>query len=180
VKTLVLTKRDPSTQVVQRELVRVTGIDSKEWGEHEQVWESREDVVKELEQLIVEAVKDLDKMEDNWSFDLDLLHSALTGDTRMVSLKQYPQAQDGHQACYQAVVETMSVPITPIQGGPLRGAVYAVDLFPFASHQIAEKLGLYVEDLPGQDGWQRAISRINFQLRFDFDLENGTVVYRAV
>lgn len=180
VHTLVIPKLDPSTEVVDRELVRIHDLRSTVWGEHETIWQSKDEVERELEQLIVSAVEDLEQMETSWELDRDLLKSALTGDTRMVSLRQYPDAQDGHRACYQAIVETMSIPVSPIQGGLLSGEAYAVDIHPYDSHRIVERLGLYVTDVPDQPGWQRAISRLNFHLRFDFDLDNGTVVYRAV
>jgi hypothetical protein len=70
------------------------------------------------------------------------------------------------------------VPTTPIRGGHLTGESYAIDIHPYDSHRIAEKLGLYVEEVG--DGWQRATSALHFQLQFDFDLDDGVVVYRSV
>jgi len=178
VSTFVIPKFSPESQVVQRELIKIHEPDSEAWGEHPHTWDNKNDVTEELEQLIVAIVEDLAQMEDNWEFDRDLLHSALTGDTRMVSMRQYPDVHDARRAAYQAVVETMSVPITPIRGGHLTGEAYAIDIHPYDSHRIAEKLGLYVEDVG--DGWQRATSVLHFQLQFDFDLDDGVVVYRSV
>jgi len=180
VKTFVIPEVCAANEVVPRELIRVQDTQSSQWGDHPQTWGSKQDAVRELEQLIAAAVADLDQMEANWDFDLDLLRSALTGDTRMVSLKQFPDTQDAHRACYQAIIETMSVPVSPLQGGLLKGGPYAVDIQNFQSHQIVKRLGLHVTAAPGGDGWQRAESRINFQVKFDFDLDDGKVVYRSV
>lgn len=177
VSTYVIPTYGVNTQVVQRELIRIHAPGAEQWGEHSTTWHNDEDVFRELEELIVAAVGDLDQIETSWDLDRDLLRSALTGDTRMISLRQYPDARDGRIACYQAIVETMSVPTSPIRGGQLSGAAYAVDIHPYDSHRIAERLGLYVSGIEG--GWQRAESRLHFQLRFDFDLDNGKVVYRS-
>lgn len=91
----------------------------------------------------------------------------------MVFLKQFRDAIDGSQACYQAIVEA-DTQVTGFAGGNVLCNDYDIKIAPLASHPIAADLGLkQPEDLPA-DTFRPTLA---FRVQFDFTLTAATQVY---
>lgn len=151
-------------------LVRVHAVDRSQFGEPSNEWTSSDDVVAGLARELEKSAR-----EDGWAEDLALLGELLTGDQLLAALKQFPCLTDAHTACYQAIVETPSRAISPIRGGLIDGT-YRLAIKPYASHRVAENLGLTTRDT--QDGWQECEVLVGTYFRFDFELGHGRVIYR--
>lgn len=83
----------------------------------------------------------------------------------MLFLKQFRDVADGRKACYRALTQTMCDLVTFRGGGFLHGD-YDVTLTSYASHPIAQDLGL--------QGTQR--SKLSFYVDLDFILGDGREV----
>ena len=100
----------------------------------------------------------------------DLLAEVRGGAVPLSFLKQFRDAADGSNACYQAIV---SVPMraSAIRGGGVLPGTFTVELPDNASHPIASDLGLDPAALTSIKGlW----------LDFDFVIERGTEIWRAM
>lgn len=108
-------------------------------------------------------------VEFKTGFARDLLAGRLT----IVTLKQTPSAQNPAEACYQAVIELPTHPISPVRGSWISRDVL-VDVFDHGSHRLVETLGL----LGGQPhgGFRRFAPAACFRLQFDFEFSTGRVV----
>ena len=85
----------------------------------------------------------------------------------LVFLKQFRDAADGTQACYQAVVEA-PVRITSFRGGGWLDGEYRLRIEPLESHPIAQELGLA--------GPEPRILAATY-MAFDFDIGDGRVIW---
>jgi hypothetical protein len=96
---------------------------------------------------------------------------------RLVFLKQFPDELPGDGACYQAIVEThIGVEPASMAGGALPGD-WEVQLSSFASHRIAETLGLSVTRSAGGVHQIRPVTQ--GWLRFSASVEGGDVIRRV-
>jgi hypothetical protein len=84
----------------------------------------------------------------------------------LVFLKQFRHIADGRLACYQAVAEAPAR-VTKFRGGGWLPGEHRVRVTPYASHRIAEDLGLAGPQSTAVAAWY---------LDFDFVLENGREV----
>ncbi|MCW6037431.1 NAD(P)-binding protein [Spirulina subsalsa FACHB-351] len=104
-----------------------------------------------------------------------LLENLLTGSFNTVFLKQFRDATDGRQACYQAIIEAPTQ-LQHLHDGKLLGDRFLVTLPPLASHPIAQDLGLEVDPtLPPH----QFLAHLPFWLTFDFALQNGQVLWQT-
>ncbi len=102
------------------------------------------------------------------TFVSDLLKDVVHHQGRIVALKQFPEAQNTDQACYQAIVET-PLEATSFRQGALLAGEYELTLGDFDSHPIRRDLGLQAS--------QRAI--LGYWLDFDFTFKPGTMIWKS-
>jgi hypothetical protein len=91
----------------------------------------------------------------------------------LVFLKQFRDVACPTKACYQAVVEApLAVHMLGAKFHPLDAAAYQIAFSDYASHPIATELGV----TPGQP----LTPQIAFRAQFNFDIELGSEVWRAL
>jgi uncharacterized protein with NAD-binding domain and iron-sulfur cluster len=93
----------------------------------------------------------------------------------MVFLKQFRDATDGKNACYQAIVEANSE-VIGFEGGKILGDRYNIHINNLASHPIAQDLGLKQNPQLPTGTFQPCVA---FRVQFDFSLKQGKTVYQA-
>ena len=94
----------------------------------------------------------------------------LTGAVPFVYLKQFRDIRDGHQPCYQAIVEA-DTDLKKLHGGGLINHPFNMHINNFASHPIVSELGL---------GSYTPPVKLACWLEFDFLLAQGREVVRVV
>jgi hypothetical protein len=91
----------------------------------------------------------------------------------LVFLKQFRDVACPTKACYQAVVEApLGVHALGAHYEPLDPALYGIAFGEYASHPIASELGITPE--------QPLVPDIAFRAQFDFDIDLGLEVWRAL
>jgi hypothetical protein len=91
----------------------------------------------------------------------------------LVFLKQFRDVACPTKACYQAVVEApLGVHALGAHFEPLDPALYGIAFGEYASHPIASELGITPE--------QPLVPEIAFRAQFDFDIDLGLEVWRAL
>jgi hypothetical protein len=91
----------------------------------------------------------------------------------LVFLKQFRDVACPTKACYQAVVEApLGVHALGAHYHPLDPQLYRIAFFEYASHPIASELGITPE--------QPLVPEIAFRAQFNFDIELGLEVWRAL
>lgn len=102
---------------------------------------------------------------------VNLLDKFLDFEVPIVFLKQYRDATNTRDACYQAIVEAPAKP-TDFKRGCVLFDEYELTLNELASNPIASELGLEIKD-----GKQKITT--GFWSEFDFVLENGKEIYKS-
>jgi len=99
----------------------------------------------------------------------DLIHQFTHHQQSLVFLKQFRDVGNSREACYQSLIEA-PVTLESFKGGGLLTGDYDVTIHPYASHPIAQELGL-------ASGPQRA--SLAYWANFDFSFDLGHPVGRA-
>jgi len=90
----------------------------------------------------------------------------------LVFLKQFRDAAHTERACYQAVIEA-PIKVERFYEGGFFDGTYSLQVNPLASHPLAQRLGLRL-----QDGEQSAT--LDAWMKVDFTLESGVEVWRVI
>ena len=94
----------------------------------------------------------------------------------LVYLKQQPAVENTRFAAYQAVVQNSNV-ITNFAGAGLLPGPWKLTLHSYDSCRVVEAMGL--ETAGGTAGQSEIVPLFSFWAGFTFDVEPGTVVWRA-
>ena len=166
--TMVLPSYSPETQLVQKQLIRVERRSSSEPG-LEKAWTEAEEVFEEVVRWIHAERGQV--QATSLGFWINLLEHLAGGEVPMLFLKEFRDLAEPHRACYQRVVSAPCV-VKAFRGGyPLLGD-YAVTIFDYASHPIAQDFGFGTP----KDGKLSLTSNIGFYVDFDFQLELGSAI----
>jgi hypothetical protein len=103
-----------------------------------------------------------------WAMPLQAVELWTSHRLPIVNLKQFRDSQDSTRACYQAIVETACRPTKVYAGGVMDGS-YCLELSHYASHRIAEDLGIRAP----------CPVRATFWTKLDYDIEAGVEAWRA-
>lgn len=107
---------------------------------------------------------------------LDMWHGFWRLSPTLVYLKQFRDATDFQRACYQALIE---VPTRPLSLPSLRFLFgkFVVKVYPFESHPIVQDLGLATT--PPADGpWELDVLAA-LECEFGFEMENGRELWHT-
>ena len=123
------------------------------------LWQKWEHAAEHLTERVAETVADESiefAVKDLWRPKVD-----------MVYLKQFRDAANGANACYQAIIQGAGA-ITDFRGGAPLDGDFQVTIHPYDSHPIAADLGLEASyQVPG------------FYLDFSFDILAGRELWKA-
>jgi hypothetical protein len=140
--TWVIPTLGPRQPIEHRQLIAARRTDTGREGPLRELWRAGETMAR--------ALGTLAGLRDNpalaWFGGLDVLRGALDAEERgmkMVFLKQFPDAEDGRRACYQAIVEADVRIVGDVEVAPLPGS-WEVTVHAYDSHHIVETLGLSI------------------------------------
>lgn len=162
---LVIPTFTPETPVSRQRILDVTRAPEHfdtltEWAEHEKT---------EAFLAIAKLLADVGEADCDWALLVNLAKDLLGLHVPSVFLKQFRDATSSTAACYQAIIES-NFTIKGFRGAGLLPEGWSVDIRSYASHQIAENLGLG----PGPYAVDRG-----FWIDMDFSADLGKEVWRA-
>ena len=163
-ETMVLPTFTPETELVRRPMLRVERVGGLEAAEPEK-WSHPGEALRAVREVMGEV---------SLGFLEHLLEMLLRAEVPMVFLKQFRDVVDPTRACYQAIIESPARVVGVPLGWPLL-ADYRVTLHDYASHRVARELGLGTPE----GGVLRVTPSLAFEVRFDFLVELGRVVWQA-
>jgi uncharacterized protein with NAD-binding domain and iron-sulfur cluster len=179
VDAAVLARYAPEELATERRILDVRRLDTPPGSPLGRVWRSLERAGQDLRASLELLLFDIDPAPGvtlpGRALLKDVLHESLRERVRMVFLKQFRDAGLGNRACYQSIVEAVSTVRTMRDGGPLAGH-FAIALRSYASHPIAEDLGLEGRDMGDHLTLHSVFAA---WADFDFDVDVGTEVWRA-
>jgi uncharacterized protein with NAD-binding domain and iron-sulfur cluster len=165
--TLVLDPYRPETEARVRRVVEVRRKDGGTVGAPGRTWTDPKEALEDFLRALVGG--DGKIVLPGLGIAVEVFKLLTHHEVPFVFLKQFRDAADGRQACYQAVVEAPARLLRLRGGGPLTGE-YQVTVQPLASHPILQELGLPA-------GAQSAVGA--WHTEFDFVMEGGHEVWKA-
>lgn len=180
--TLPLTTHDPAyfsaeTFVVDRfatdsrwkleRLIEVRRTDHPHWGEHATEWREAAHMFQGLFDTLEVSLEAISLPGPG--LIADLWHQFRNHQQSLVFLKQFRDVAESRKACYQSLVEA-PVTLENFQGGGFLSGDYDVTIHPYASHPLAQELGL---------GTGPIRASLAYWANFDFTFELGRQVGRG-
>jgi len=190
--TLVMPRRAEDAPVFAVDTWVIPSLGPKQPVEHRQLIAARRTdtgregplrVLRGVSETMAQALGALAGVRDNpalaWFGGLDVLRGVLDSQTRgmkMVFLKQFPDAEDGRRACYQAIVESDVRIVGDVEAALLPGS-WEVTIHAYDSHRIVEMLGL---SIAREAGRSRVLTPLaQGTARFPARIDPGRVVWEA-
>jgi len=161
--TLVLKEFSTQTQGTKEKFMEARRVAKS--GKPPSPWGSALEMMKDL----IQTVEHQSNIFKNLRLAFDTADDLLHGRAPMVFLKQFRDVTNPAQACYQSIVEAPSKMLGFSKGSLLHDE-YEITLHEYASHPINSELGLKAGPLK---------SLLSFQVEFDFEIGNGTEIWRA-
>jgi hypothetical protein len=180
VDTLVFKEFSPKTQAVDARLLEVRRIGVGEDHQSIKTWESFDEAIRDLAELILGQDKKV--LIPGLELPFYLVDYLIKKIVPVVTLKQFRDVENSRRACYQALTES-PMQLTTFHGGRIFGWEKFGDQFElkinkFASQPIVQDLGLHKGYAPGSDSAKIPV-KLSFFLHFDFTLQNGVTVWEA-
>ncbi len=146
--TWVIPTLGPKQPVEHRQLISARRTDNGRQGPLRELWRAGETMARAFGAI----AGSLDNLALSWFGGLDVLRGVLDAEARgmkMVFLKQFPDAEDGRRACYQAIVEGDVRIVGDVEAAPLPGS-WEITIHAYDSHRIVETLGLSISREAGR------------------------------
>lgn len=156
----------PTAKVERTRLLEITRGDPAPGELRHTPWNSLGEVFADLKNLIFDTGHDGTIILPGLQMAENLFEDLMKHQLPEVFMKQYRDARDATDACYQAIVEIPNV-VKKFAGLPLPDK-YNFNLEEVASHPIGEQLGLKSQE-----------AALSFWLKMDFVVEDGKVIWQA-
>jgi hypothetical protein len=165
--TLAVKQYDPACQARVERLLTLRRVGDGEVGALDRTWSSLKEAFEDLLRMLAGSG---DKVTlPGIGLAIELFDFLVHHEYPMVFLKQFRDTTDGMRACYLAIIEAMTKISNFHKGGWLAGQ-YELTLEAFASHPIAQELGMKASPQPVLAA---------AYMEFDFVTENGKVLWKA-
>ena len=161
-----LTEFKPEAQSKVERLLEMRHADSGTADQSPSLWQSWE---KATAAITPELLKTLGAETKHKVVEISTL--LVTHQMRLVFLKQFRDATDTHQACYQAIIEA-PLQVQIFRQGSFVAGKYVMRVNPLASHPLADILGLRLEN-----GEQQ--SQLGLWMKLDFMVGDGVEIWKA-
>ncbi|MGZ3458534.1 MAG: hypothetical protein ACXU86_08515, partial [Archangium sp.] len=171
--TWVIPTLGPRQPVEHRQLIAARRTDNGRESPLRELWRAGETMARAFGAIA--GIRDNPALA--WFGGLDVLRGVLDAEERgmkMVFLKQFPDAEDGRRACYQAIVEGDVRIVGDVEAAPLPGS-WEVTIHAYDSHRIVETLGL---SIAREAGRSRVLTPLaQGTARFPARIDPGRVVW---